>query len=409
MDLTAIGAYISLLRKQRGLSQRELANRLNVSYQAVSKWENAENLPDASVLLPLADALHTSTDALLSAGMHRGHQPIDMNVLHAGVAALNNIMAAFGRSSPIGTALMSALSEMGITPDSPDAREQLLASAIYEQLLDGKTISDQVLENTIHSPALLETLRICRRDCSLFADKQQIYDDFRPDWPEAAIQFIRQKTGSGAVIADLGSGTGKLAFRCAPWAAMVYAVEPSAHMRRILHERCDAMSQVRIIAATASTTRLPEHSVDAVTIAEAYHWFDNAPTRDEIRRILKPGGHIFLLWNRFGGNDYDAEMAALNQQYRTYPRPAARTGAQRADDLYGPGRWEVQEFDNTIHQSMTRFLGGMCSASHAPEAGTVDGEAFRKAARSIFNAHSQNGLLTTHITTFCYSGTLLDK
>lgn len=40
MDLPAIGAYIALLRRQRGLSQRELASRLGVSYQAVSKWEN---------------------------------------------------------------------------------------------------------------------------------------------------------------------------------------------------------------------------------------------------------------------------------------------------------------------------------------------------------------------------------
>lgn len=67
MDITAIGAYISMLRRNRGLSQRELANWLSVSYQAVSKWENGENLPDAALLLPLAEALHTTADALLNA------------------------------------------------------------------------------------------------------------------------------------------------------------------------------------------------------------------------------------------------------------------------------------------------------------------------------------------------------
>jgi len=406
MDITAIGAYISMLRRNRGLSQRELATRLSVSYQAVSKWENGENLPDAAILLPLAEALHTTADALLSAGAARQHQPIDLNALHSGISALTTVINAFGANSPIALAIDSTLHGMGISIKEPRGREQLLAEAILYWLLEGNTISDAALEAAIHDPSLLERIRKCRHDCALFVDKQQIYDDCRPSWPEKAVNLIRETVGTGSVIADLGSGTGKLAALCAPWASQLYAVEPSIHMRRILQARTEALPQIQVIAATAESTKLPDHSVDAITIAEAYHWFDNEATRAEIRRILKPGGYVFLLWNHVRGNPFDKEMAAIDQQYRTYQRPFQRTGKERADDLFGPGFWQRFEFDNTIRQPFHRFLGGACSASYAPEAGTVAGKAFRRAIRQVFDQHAKGGLLLTHITTDCYTGTI---
>lgn len=252
----------------------------------------------------------------------------------------------------------------------------------------------------------MERIQKVRHDCALFADKQQIYDDCRPGYPDEAVRFIHEMAGEGCVIADLGSGTGKLAILCAPWASRVYAVEPSIHMRRILRTRTEAFPQIQVITANAECTTLPDHSVDAITIAEAYHWFDNEETRAELRRILKPGGHVFLLWNHIRGNSYDEEMAAIEQTYRTYPRRPQRTGAESADDLYGAGQWKRIMFDNTIRQPFHRFLGGMCSASYALDAETVSGEAFRRAIRELFGKHADGNLIVTRITTVCYAGTI---
>ena len=406
MDLTAIGAYISLLRRQRGLSQRELASRLGVSCQAVSKLENAENLPDAALLLPLAEELHTTADALLSAGATRLRQPVDLNRLQGGIAALAAALDAFGEEFAVTEAIRSALAAMGVSLAASSDREKLLAEAILSRLLAGETITDAALEAAIHDEALLKRIRKCRCDCALFSGKQQIYEDCRPGWPEEAVRFIREKAGEGAAIADLGSGTGKLAALCAPWAGRVYAIEPGAHMRRMLRERTQALGQVQVIAAAAEFTGLPAQSVDAVTIAEAYHWFDNDDARAEIRRILRPGGYVFLLWNRFRGNPFDGEMADLNARYRPVSSPPRRTGDERADALYGEKRWLRLEFDNTIRQSPSRFLGGMCSASFVLEAGTVAGEAFRREARELFGRYASGGLLTTCVTTVLYAGQL---
>jgi len=63
-----IGAQISSLRKIKGMTQNDLGERLNISFQAVSKWERGEALPDTSILIDLASALETSVDYILNGG-----------------------------------------------------------------------------------------------------------------------------------------------------------------------------------------------------------------------------------------------------------------------------------------------------------------------------------------------------
>ncbi len=326
---------------------------------------------------------------------------MDLSALQSGAAALYAAIEAFGADSPVSVAATEALAGLGIR-----SREALLTECILYRLQEGETLSDAALEAAITDTAARERIRKCRHDCALFADKQQYYDRFRPGWPAAAADFIRQAVGEQAVIADLGSGTGKLTTLLAPFAHRIYAVEPSMHMRRLLRARTADLPQVQILSATAEATRLPDHSVSAVTAADAWHWFDSAETRAEIRRILKPGGKVFLLWNHFRNNPFSEEMNAIQQQYRTYPRPPQRTGAARADDLFGPGQWEKHTFDNTLQQSFEQLLGGMSSASYAPETGTVAGKAFREAVRAMFDKYAAGGRIVTHVETVCYAGTL---
>lgn len=65
-----IGESIRHHRKRLNLTQAQLAQRLNVTMQAVSKWENGTGLPDISMAVPLARALGTTTDELLRFGEH---------------------------------------------------------------------------------------------------------------------------------------------------------------------------------------------------------------------------------------------------------------------------------------------------------------------------------------------------
>ena len=70
-----VGTEIARLRKARNLSQSELAEMLNLTHQAVSKWERGESLPDVGILVPLANVLGVSVDALLRAVDDKGGRP----------------------------------------------------------------------------------------------------------------------------------------------------------------------------------------------------------------------------------------------------------------------------------------------------------------------------------------------
>lgn len=64
MQKEAFGKLLIILRKEKGLSQKEMAERLSVSTSAVSKWENGKNLPDMIMISSIADILQVSCDEL---------------------------------------------------------------------------------------------------------------------------------------------------------------------------------------------------------------------------------------------------------------------------------------------------------------------------------------------------------
>ena len=74
MNIVKFGAYISRLRKEHDMPQSKLADILNVTRQAVSKWERGEGFPDISILCEVANVFETSVDALLNAGEATGNE-----------------------------------------------------------------------------------------------------------------------------------------------------------------------------------------------------------------------------------------------------------------------------------------------------------------------------------------------
>jgi ubiquinone/menaquinone biosynthesis C-methylase UbiE len=136
-----------------------------------------------------------------------------------------------------------------------------------------------------------------RREARAFGDVAEAYDRARPDYPQAALDWLAEtlELGPGRTVIDLAAGTGKLTVGLARTRARVVAVEPSAGMLARLRA---ALPGVEALEGTAEAIPLPDASADAVTVAQAFHWFATEEALAEIQRVLNPGGRLALVWNR---------------------------------------------------------------------------------------------------------------
>ena len=66
MDQVKIGKFIANSRKNKNLTQMQLAEKLNITDRAISKWENGKGMPDSSIMLELCNELDISVNELLS-------------------------------------------------------------------------------------------------------------------------------------------------------------------------------------------------------------------------------------------------------------------------------------------------------------------------------------------------------
>ncbi len=132
-----------------------------------------------------------------------------------------------------------------------------------------------------------------------FSNRVENYRRFRPSYPDAVIDLIRETAGlrEGSPAADLGSGTGILTRLLLDAGWEVFAVEPNAPMRAAAEEELGAEARFHSIDAPAEATGLPAGSVQAITCAQAFHWFDREAAQAEFARILKPEGWAFIIWN----------------------------------------------------------------------------------------------------------------
>jgi SAM-dependent methyltransferase len=184
--------------------------------------------------------------------------------------------------------------------------------------------------------------RVHRAAAVGFARSADAYERGRPDYPEAAVAHVLAELPARAVVLDLAAGTGKLTRRLLGSGLRVIAVEPVAEMRDALP------AEARALEGTAEAIPLNAAAVDAVTVGQAFHWFDGDAALKEIARVLRPGGVLALLWNRRVEDDpVNRAIDEIVDPYRgevpTHRGDAWRATFERTA-LFGP--LEERVFDN---------------------------------------------------------------
>ena len=196
----------------------------------------------------------------------------------------------------------------------------------------------------------------------------QDYERGRAGWPPAMIDGIE-----GEVVLDLAAGTGKLTRVLVERFETVIAVEPLTGMRDVLARLVPGAD-----ALPGSAERIPldDASVDAVFVAEAFHWFDSAAAVREIARVLRSGGTVLVCFNhwlsRLQPPIGDVAEAAIEARWLRLPAPGGpkvASGAWKdgfADAPFTPldertfdHEWVARRVDVAAYYVSTSSMGAL--------------------------------------------------
>jgi SAM-dependent methyltransferase len=165
------------------------------------------------------------------------------------------------------------------------------------------------------------------------------YERGRPGYPQGAVEYLAGRLGisAGKTVVDLAAGTGKLTRGLQPAGAFLIAIEP---LETMLAELVRAVPEVAPVTAVAEGLPLAGGSVDAVVVANAWHWFDPPAVLGELRRVLRPRGHLAIVYNRRDESvEWVARLSEIIDEYRG-DTPHYRSGRWREEfkttPLFGP-------------------------------------------------------------------------
>lgn len=243
-----------------------------------------------------------------------------------------------------------------------------------------------------------------RNSVDRFSNRVENYVKYRPTYPSAVLDVFRAEMGfsTDTAVADIGSGTGISTKLFLENGSIVYGVEPNAKMREAAEEFLAAHQNFRSIDGTSTATKLPDSSIDIVTAAQAFHWFDPEPTREEFKRILKPGGWVTLMWNerQLDTTPFLIEYEQLLLKYANdYTNVRHDNINETKLEAFFEGDLRSATFPNEQVLNFDGIRGRVTSSSYMPAEGDETYQEMVKELRTLFDKHAENDRISVFYDT----------
>ncbi|NHJ03313.1 MAG: class I SAM-dependent methyltransferase [Candidatus Heimdallarchaeota archaeon] len=246
-----------------------------------------------------------------------------------------------------------------------------------------------------------------------FSDRVENYVKYRPSYPEKLIQELEKKQviTRDTVIADIGSGTGIFTELLLNTGCQVYAIEPNDDMRAVAEKKLQKISNFASVSGTAENTKLTNNSIDLITVAQAFHWFDLEKTRIEFQRILKEKGYIALVWNvRLLKIDFQKDYNELLLQYcpEYISVNHRRISEENIKKFFGS---TVNYFscENSQFFDLDGLIGRVLSSSYSPKEDQEEYPLLIKDLGELFRKYELDGKVKFDYQTEMYYGRLYNE
>ena len=165
IDAAKVGRQIADLRKVKGLTQSQLGKRLNISFQAVSKWERGETLPDVGILLDLAKVLETTVDHILNGGqrMMEYTRRVSVAQIREGIECFVHIGELLGKDNLFYIGAMEGIDQkMNMEFEKyladPYTREAMIAEALVQNIAGGAYVDLSDVQRSFQHPHWVKTV-----------------------------------------------------------------------------------------------------------------------------------------------------------------------------------------------------------------------------------------------------------
>jgi SAM-dependent methyltransferase len=243
----------------------------------------------------------------------------------------------------------------------------------------------------------------------IFSAKAADYIASRPDYPTSLFDVLRNtcKVSVGAFVADIGAGTGLLTKGLLQQGFRVVAIEPNASMRKICDQLLEKYKKYQSADGSAEAIPLEALSVDLITSAQAFHWFEADKAKAEFLRVLRPLGQVALIWNdRVLEDMLHVELDKLFTEFGGPKRAVLVAHKKRVDVSKFFGTTVPIEFSWPHEQSLNQAgLESLAfSRSYMPERNSPAGREISHRVSRIFKSHVKTGLVTVRYTTIVMIG-----
>ena len=240
-----------------------------------------------------------------------------------------------------------------------------------------------------------------------FSNRVENYVKYRPSYPAEVLDVFRgeMRLTQDSAIADVGSGTGISSKLFLDNGSIVYGVEPNAKMREGAAEFLAAYPNFYSIDGTSTATNLFKASVNIVIAAQAFHWFDPEPTRNEFKRILKPGGWVALMWNerQLNTTPFLVEYEKLLLKYASdYTKVRHDNINESTLNNFFQDDFHTATFANKQVLDFDGIKGRVSSSSYMPSQSDGHYSEMVEELQTLFDKHAENDRITVFYDTNVY-------